>query len=270
MNVRFDPTQFSKATIVVEGRDDSFDRPFYQWILGDDGINILPLGGYENVQTAANKQGLWASAGAAKIVGVVGREFRSIEVLIALKESCIVTDYFEAESYLCEPDILTQLSDALGRQEPLKQEKVIETIKQMLSNELYYIAGRRTFSRCTGTFGVSVEGKRWAEKLEDASQLREIVRRAANTEGERFNAVMSEHATLNVLDEEVEHGRQILSSSNLPRMLQYLPGKNLLRRLAPLLGVPSELLLQDAISHLKVAKLAKVDALQKAIRQRLR
>jgi len=148
------------AALVVEGQESSFDTLFYEWLLGRRDVVIVPVGGCKNVSSAVRKVGVWERlAPSVRLVGVVDRDYRSDKELSDLSaEFCLTLELHEAESYLCQPEVICDLANALGIAEELPDvKKVMEKIRQFFEESLASIAARRTFAKAKVNLNISLD-----------------------------------------------------------------------------------------------------------------
>ena len=105
-----------KALVTEGQKEGSVDKDFYQWLLGDPAAEIVPLGSCNNVLKAVKHTDVWKQiAPLASVHGVIDRDFRSDGEIAELQSTCVVTEYHEVESYLCEPGLVSDLSRKVGR-----------------------------------------------------------------------------------------------------------------------------------------------------------
>jgi len=68
------------CVLITEGTSASFDTIFYKWILENNRIEIVPMGGCHDVAAVSNRTGIWeAIASSILIKGVIDKDFRSDE-----------------------------------------------------------------------------------------------------------------------------------------------------------------------------------------------
>ncbi|RPJ54544.1 MAG: ATP-binding cassette domain-containing protein [Acidobacteria bacterium] len=149
----------SLGAVVVEGRDSSVDGPFFAWLLGRKDYVIVPVGGCENVTSAAKRTGVWERlAPSVRLAGIIDRDYRSDEVLNRIEcDGCLILDFHEIESYLCQPDLFAEVAGDIGTVEtPPTAEQVRARIITYLQDNAFRVAVRRASSRSDFRLGISI------------------------------------------------------------------------------------------------------------------
>ena len=261
----------AQMALVVEGRDASFDVLFYDWLLAQAGIVVVPVGGSNDVQAVVKRLGVWERlAPSARIVGVVDRDFRSDRMLKSLgeEEACCSLELHEAESYLCWPQIICDLANALGIAEKVPSlEEATETIYRFYEEQRLSIAAKRTFDRIKVSLGVSLD-RRVLSQLDSEGKVREAIRRSANCERARAERLISEDAAVRIFDQELARVKR--ASGNVGDVLELAPGKELLSRLMRHSGCnsPSEVA-RGVSKHLNATDYSHLMRLRANLLQRL-
>ncbi|WP_230280776.1 AAA family ATPase [Croceicoccus sp. Ery15] len=136
----------NKKSLVVEGQDESFDSIFYNFILGDSEIAPSSVGGCEDVIAIVSRSGKWNRISPdVRVVGVVDRDYKSDAEIAEIEgPTLFVLEYHEAESYLCEPDLVRTLAERLGTVEsiPSSDEISFKIISFVRQNKLQIVARR--------------------------------------------------------------------------------------------------------------------------------
>jgi ABC-type branched-subunit amino acid transport system ATPase component len=262
----------AKGAIGVEGDDASFDQIFYPWVIGDRTVKIVPLGGSEDVKAATTRLGIWKQlASAVAIAGAIDRDFRSDEAISDLAGSCECLEYHEAESYLCEPRLLSALALKIGTAEPLPSESEIRArILAFAAEFLLATAVQRASRRAAIRLGVSLH-KKAIGALCDLTQAKKYLVRAAEEEMAKAVACIDAGAIESLLD--VEHARasKAHGEEDIRSILALFPGKELLAALAPAVGCANATQVALAASrHLDVADYESLKRLRISLRKRLR
>jgi ABC-type cobalamin/Fe3+-siderophores transport system ATPase subunit len=224
--------------VVTEGHEKSFDSIFYRWILKDPQIEIFPCGNCHDVKQIIRKESLWEQISSdIALVGVVDSDFRSDDLLQNQSNDGLVTLMLhEAESFICIPEIICAASESIGSQENiLTVQDVEELIISTLEDQKLPIALRRSFNDSTFTVRLSIE-KSALSTVSSKEDAMTIIREKSSEEVNKAMEAMSEDAFETRLDAEISNINETISNKNILGALHYLPGKELLNRLAPKAG----------------------------------
>jgi energy-coupling factor transporter ATP-binding protein EcfA2 len=227
----------ANEALLVEGDDDSFDSAFYRWLLSDTRVAVVPIGGGSDVTAATRRSGVWEKLGSdVHIAGVIDRDYKHSDPQAKPPASCVVLEYHEAESYLCHPTILCQLGSALGTVEKAPTESEIkERIAVDLEEHLLRVVIARTTVRAQVRLNVALQSAEIRSAKSEA-ELRQALENAAVAETGKAGAHVGSEATLKIFDEEMAACRSALLNRDIEQMLVFVPGKELLARLAPKIG----------------------------------
>mgnify|MGYP006936375618 FL=1 len=97
------PSPAAVRTLVCPGRAGSLDETFCRWLLEDDGVVVEPGGTHKEVVRRFSE----ATVVPPGLAGVVDRGGHPDDVLARHAQHVVVIPYFELESYLCHPRLLT-------------------------------------------------------------------------------------------------------------------------------------------------------------------
>ncbi|WP_339411771.1 AAA family ATPase [Pseudomonas sp. EA_35y_Pfl2_R5] len=228
----------TNKVIVTEGHDKSFDSIFYRWLTEENSIEIYPGGSCTDVIDIVGKSGLWSKISTKiSLAGVIDSDYRSPEYLANFNAQGIVSlPFHEAESFLCTPEVIVAVSNRIGSQEKeLTLTEVNDYIFSSLEFAKLSIAAKRVFSKSKITLGVSLT-KKVLTNANSTSQIIEELKSVAEEEVKKA-IEMCDIKTLEImLTEEISKINLAISEKDLNSALLYLPGKELLNKLAPKAG----------------------------------
>jgi hypothetical protein len=259
----------SPGAVAVEGIDTSFDGGFYRWVVGRQDIAVVPLGGNTDVTAAITRSGIWDKlAPEVQLAGVIDRDYRSDTQLTAVDGRCITLSFHEAESYLCEPEVLVAVANALGTAPTIPTQTEIEdAILGYLKSNLFSIAVKRMANRAQVRLGVSLKRAALVGVADEAS-LHRLVEQEAIKEEAKASKFIGAVATLAILDEELKRCDRAIASRNMEEALKLVPGKELLKSLAPRVGCKDDAAVaRAAYKHLDVINFKNLEALRTQITQ---
>lgn len=228
----------TNKVVVTEGHEKSFDSIFYRWLLGDNSIEIYPGGGCSDVSDIVGKSGLWSKISTKiALIGVVDRDYRSDDYLSGLESDGVLSlPFHEAESFLCIPEVISMIGERIGSQEEeITVEKVSTLIFSMLDESKLEIAAKRVFSRAQISLGVSLR-KKVVKESENKEQLLSHLRQASDNELQKAVEACDINTLESYLDEELISISEAVELKNINRALYFIPGKELLNKLAPKAG----------------------------------
>jgi hypothetical protein len=253
--------------LVVEGTDESFDRDFYRWVLRDENVVVAPVGGCHEVRSAAQHAGLWKDVTTGvRIRGVVDRDYRTDSSIVSLRtDECAVLDLHEAESYLCDPELVARVAQKVNTAlQPPTAEQVCDVIIEMFEAQMFKVAARRALEQLRLHIAPSV-GRKSLLNCESEDQHRTALAEAAETErskAEKLNAC----AAIAAFNEEVSRCRNAIRARDTAEMLRLLPAKNLLDKLAKLAGCQDgAALLRKLVREFEPAQFPHLDQLRRTI-----
>jgi hypothetical protein len=254
--------------VAVEGDETSFDRPFYRWLAGPD-VEVVPLGSSEEVRAATGGREIWdrLTNRTATIIGVVDRDYRDDDTLSELPEACVCLAYHEAESYLCEPDLLADLAQALGTIDvPPSAADIREAILSWAAEAVLSVSVRRASEQLAIRLGASIP-RRALAKLGTVDEAKDYL--AKSGEGERAKAAekLGEGSIEKVLQHEHRRTKKAVDEGDLPAVLRLFPGKELLAALASRIGCANAgQVVLAASRHLEFAKYEELSNLAATLR----
>jgi ABC-type cobalamin/Fe3+-siderophores transport system ATPase subunit len=252
----------SKKAIAIEGRDSSFDLLFYRWLINNPDISIVPLADCHSVKAATTKTRIWEKlAPSVKILGIIDRDYRSEEELEKYQKSCLVLDYHEAESYLCHPDVIITLAQAVGAVESIPtSEDISKRILDSLALDKLKIAANRTAIRFWTNFSVSLSRQKIGQ-CHNEEQLKQAFTEELRAQTQKLEPLSDQ--ILVYLDQELTAINNIIQNKNIEGALVFLPAKNLIIQLANLIGVKDSLALaRTAAKHLDIEAFQHLKALK--------
>jgi len=260
----------SPAALGVEGEEASFDREFYHWILNRTDVAVVPLGSCQDVVAATTRTGIWDRLAASiKLLGVIDRDYRSDAVLSTLGATCLALGYHEAESYLCNPQIICTVAERLGTLAKLPTVSEIEDAIRafFVENRLKTAATRMSF-RAFITLSVSLQNSQ-LRNLNEAD-LKEIIRLEADKEAAKAAGYVGGTVAVTIFEEELARCDAALNDSSISSILQMCPGKELLRKIAPLSGCKDAAMLARAVyKHVRVNEIPVLNDLATSLQSRL-
>lgn len=268
------PAILTTATAVAtEGRDGSFDGIFYKWLAPSDvGFEAIPVGGCSDVEAVASRAGFWRSISQQfKVMGIVDRDFKSDQQIEHLSESCTVLDLHEAESYLCIAAILESIAHALGTVDPIpSQEDLNARIVEFFSEQKLTICATRVFSRLEHRIGVAAK-RQIFKKLSSYETLDTLIKSEVASEVAKVESAFSEIEVAKVFEEERLRCENAINDEDVHTMLVIAPGKELLNRLAPMVGCKNSLAVaRAALKHIDPTQHQLVASIRATIETQLR
>ena len=194
--------------LYCSGQEGSIDQVFYRWVLAEDLIQVIPVGGHKTVvrrfvdpspDDAPVQRGLAA--------GVVDRDAYPEGVLQRQGELVEVLPYFEVESYLCHPDLLLPALASRGR--PMDPETLLE----------------HTVSSARATFVPAINAH--------------LTHQPKPSGRRRLELMAAQYA------DQLRLADDILKKGNVESLLRYFPGRRLATRMARILDFTNA---QDILS----------------------
>ena len=228
----------TNKVVVTEGHEKSFDSIFYRWLLGENSIEIYPGGGCTDVVDIVGKSGLWATISTKiSLIGVVDSDFRSSDYLSSLEtDSVLSLPYHEAESFLCIPQVISQIGSRIGSQEEdINIDDVTNIILASLNENKLAIAAKRVFANSKIALGVSLT-KRVLKDSENEEHLLNNLKEASEEEIQKAVVICGIESLESSLQEELAAINTVIETRDVNTALYYLPGKELINKLAPKAG----------------------------------
>ena len=254
--------------IVTEGHEKSFDSIFYRWLLADSKVEIFPCGNCYDVQQVISKQGLWSQVSTdIRLSGAIDSDYRSAESLKRLVGDHLVSlELHEAESYICIPTLIVAAAASIGSQETLlAEDDVSTTILDELRDNRLPIALKRTFSDTTFTVRMSLE-RSVLSTVETKDEVMIHIRNKSTEEVSKAVEAMSEKVFEERLDEELKAIDNALASRDVFVALKFVPGKQLLAKLAPKTGCKNGTdLMRSVKRNLRFEEFEKMKSLADAL-----
>lgn len=257
--------------LVTEGHEKSFDAIFYRWLLDDGKLEIYPCGGCADVVSVVKRSGLWKQISTSvDLSGVVDCDFRSDATLSEMAAMGVSSlKFHEAESYLCEPEVLCAVAGRIGSQETsLTVEAVENELVEMLVRQKYQIATRRVLASAHMALAVGLDRKTigaLATREDFIARLRE----SAAFELNKATVAIGPDEIESRFSIEVVEIDKIIAARQVPKILRYLPGKQVLQQLAPRAGCKNGAdLMRSLRRNFKPADFASTAALAETIKSR--
>jgi len=228
----------SGLVVVTEGHEKSFDSIFYRWLLADNKAEVFPCGNCYDVKQVIEKQGLWGQVSTdIKLTGIVDSDYRSINQLSQFSgRGLLVLPLHEAESYICLPEVVVAAAQRIGSQESMPTTTEVEDlIFDELQQNRMQIALKRSFVDSTLTVRLSLHRSVLAHVTTKEEAMRHI-RDKSEEELSKTVQAMNEDVFEKRLDQALEQIDKALGDRDVLRALAFVPGKELLSRLAPRTG----------------------------------
>lgn len=258
----------SSLALAVEGEESSFDQTFYKWLLSNNDLEVIPVGGCSDVNSVSNKRGIWDKiAPNVKIGGIIDSDYRSDEELSNFSNSATtILKYHEVESYLCTPKLIHDVGNALSVVENVPtEEEVRQLIINAFQSQKNAIAAQRTFARAKIRLGVSVH-KKALSQITSEEKLKEIVSKEAEKEEKKASDSIGKERIIKILDEELNRCKSAIESSSIDDILKLMPGKALINQLSPKIGCRTERNLLNAVKkHIQAGDFPHLVALKNEI-----
>jgi energy-coupling factor transporter ATP-binding protein EcfA2 len=242
----------SRRNLFVEGEQASFDKPFYSWLLDGQEFEVLPVGASTDVVAACKRDGVWQQMSALiQIAGVIDRDFKGDN--LELGNKVLMLPVHEAESFLCHPDVILAIHNALGNQtSKLNREQIVDELIKDATERLPFVVAQRLFSRTYINLGMSMS-RSYIQAESTVDGIRPLLIEAARLEAAKAISTFDEGAIQRAISEHELACRKAISDRNVEELLVIFEGKRLLSRLCKIAGCPSPLgLLNAAKKHLAV------------------
>jgi hypothetical protein len=258
----------SEKALLVEGVESSVDPLFYPWVMEGLGFTVSAVGSCQDVLSATARERAWSGLASDVVLrGVIDRDYRSEEQIASLVgSSCLVLDLHEAESYLCVPELLSELCGKLGLVAscpPLSSFR--QAIIAHATRESLHIAAQRTFAAATQTMSISLKRKAVATAT-TAAEMVELIRKECERVLARAQSFAGADAVANIFDLEHRRVQKAIAGSNIEELLRLCPGKELLASLAHEIGCEdASAVARAARVHLKATDFEPTRKLRKAI-----
>jgi ABC-type branched-subunit amino acid transport system ATPase component len=244
----------SKA-LVVEGHQNSFDAVFYDWLLGEKGITVVPMESSSDVKAVSSRTGLWSQVTSSVVLhGVVDRDFKPDSVVQDLEASnCTALELHEAESYLCIPEVLVNITNSMGLlKELLTITEVENKIIANFQSCLLKVVAKRVFEKTNLALNISITKSELAN-ISNEQELKAALCSKASEQVGLASDRFSDELVKDIFDEEFANANEAINSRNILKILKIGEGKQLLSTLATLTGARNmNDLLRAATKHLKI------------------
>ncbi len=204
------------------------------------------MGDCEQVRAAATQQRLWDRlATRINIIGIVDRDFRSDAELNDLaRDSCIVLDYHEAESYFCYPKVVAHTASALGLIEPVPtEETVTDELVRYCDGEALKVALKRTL-RLAPRWRSPLLPNQVIDSTTTEEAAESVLLRAV--ENVQKNGWTGE-SYKNALAKELMVCKSAVKKRDVDELLRLFPGKQLFARMARIAGCSSPIKMLNAV-----------------------
>lgn len=224
--------------LITEGRETSFDSIFYRWLVGRTDIEIVPMGGGNDVQAVANRLGVWSAiAPSVKLLGVFDRDYKSSETINSLiSDNCLALEFHEAESYFCLPAAVVKVTEKMGLKENLPTvEEIEDVIVLEFENSKLEIYAQRVFDKAKINLAVSIT-KNELKRAETLEELESKLIEESKNQTEYAETKLSEESIKSHLKVEVKLCEKAISEKNIELILKLLPGKSLIAKMSSISG----------------------------------
>ncbi|MCG7893319.1 MAG: ATP-binding protein [Candidatus Thiodiazotropha taylori] len=242
-------------TLVVEGHDESFDSIFYHWLLEGFDFSPTAVGSSDDVIAITTREGKWKKiTPVVKLTGIVDRDYKSDNNVDELKsKGVIVLEQHEAESYLCDPTLLYDLSQLVGASDGMiSVEAISQAIFKYLEHNSLRICARRVNERLAQNIKPSVSSSTLS-RITTMPELERLFLTDVASQLARANETLDEDEVKKVLAEENKKIQSAIDSKNLTQALMLTPGKELLKTFTDIVGVvDSNALARAARRHLSI------------------
>lgn len=242
------------SVLIVEGKDDSFDFPFYSWILTETETGIVPVESSNDVKAITKRASVWDKiALGIKLRGVIDRDYKSDANINNLTgDVCMPLRYHEAESYFCHPDLVHVLSSKLGISE-LSKSDVKNIILDEFSKSILEIATKRVETQTNIRLCVSIE-KQVLARIDNKAKIEEVFCKKAEIEMEKASMIGPDKIK-KILKKEFALCEKALSDEDIEKILELMPSKQLLEIIASKIGIKNKLDFLKAVKkHLRVSE----------------
>ncbi len=259
-------------TLVVEGHDESFDSIFYHWLL--EGVDFSPaaVGGSGDVVSITTREGKWKKiTPMVRLTGIVDRDYKSAKKISELEsKDVIVLEQHEAESYLCDPNLLLDLSQLVGAAgKSILVSQISQEIFDFLKKNHLTICARRVNDRLTRSIKPSVPSNTFA-RISTIEGLERLFLTDIATQLAKVNETFDEDIIKEILKEESDQIIETIKTQNLAQALMLAPGKELLDSFTALIGVvDSNALARTARRHLIINNYPHLMKLREKLYKRL-
>jgi energy-coupling factor transporter ATP-binding protein EcfA2 len=258
----------ARKALAVEGLEDSFDRAFYQWLIGP-AAKVVPLGSRRDVHGQAARLTLWRSlAPGCDIAAFVDRDYTQDASLSKSEtDSFHVLPLHEAESFLCLPRLIADLHRALYRTE-WHCEEIVSVMTSFANDNLLKVVARRVTAAIGNGQSVSIPNSAMIS-VESAEKLVALLSQMSETKSKALQQAALDMQS--VVQAEVRRCRLAIDQKNINEILKLFPGKELLEKFVTKLGLSSSVyLVAAASSHLKPGDYPEIASLQALLRHSLK
>ena len=258
----------SNSVLITEGQPDSFDPIFYRWVVGNNSIEIVTMSSSTDVLAVSSRQGVWEKiASTVSIKGVIDRDYKSKETVSNCEsDKTIVLQFHEAESYLCLPELVVQVTQAIGLVEKApSKEEVEKVIEKSFKENMLKIAAQRTFERSSLKISVSIQ-RHVLDVLKSSDKVEEKLLEEAQSQADYAKKKLDRSQISKCFNEEINKCNKAIEDKDINLMLLLTPGKSLLQKILPLTGAKTPLDLARACSkHIQVEKIPELLQLKEKI-----
>ncbi|TWT40907.1 glutamine ABC transporter ATP-binding protein [Phycisphaerae bacterium RAS1] len=257
----------TSAVLFVEGDDASFDREFFEWILGAPNVSVIPVRSCEQVRKFASASGAVLNRALAGLTtwGVVDRDFGDSETKAG---NWTVLRLHESESYLCHPQLLADLHSKVGlSKQSWPRESIASLIREFCKERRIQIALRRA---CSVPAECSVGALHRAEiaAATDKHAARARIKASFKLDPQKLED--AEKRAISAFDRELERVDDALASENPEDWLAIAPGKELLAHLCKQLELKDWCMaLRLCVKHVRVEDYKHLRHLRDELRRNL-
>jgi hypothetical protein len=258
--------------LLTEGTIQSIDRIFYGRLMAEAGLGVVPVGSASDVLAAVGRREVWSHiAPDANLVGVIDRDFKTDDHLTRIESAgCIVLEFHEVESYLCDPTVIEQISRKLGTARAvITADQIAEDLRSFARETLIGVVARRIFQRIDSgeRFSLSREA---LSRISTEDDLRTMIMRQAENVRRAHAENLSDAKVRRILQEEYNRCDAVIKAGDSTTILRLFEGRRFLERILPRLGLNSSASLAQAVFlHLDLERHSSLVELRNRIRAKL-
>ena len=258
--------------LLTEGTIQSIDPIFYGRLMAEAGLGVVPVGSASDVLAAVERREVWSHiAPDANLVGVIDRDFKTDDHIKRIQSSgCIVLEFHEVESYLCDPMVIEEISRNLGTARTvITADQIVEDLRSFARETTIGVVARRIFQRIGSgeRFSLSREA---LSRISTHDDLRAMIMKQAANVRRAYAENLSDTKVRQILQEEINRCDAAIKADDSATILCLFEGKKFLERILPRLGLNSSAALAQAVFlHLDLERHSSLRELRNRIRAKL-
>jgi energy-coupling factor transporter ATP-binding protein EcfA2 len=234
--------------LVVEGEDGGIDELFYRYLLGDEGIEIVPVRDCHRVRGAVLGVEPWHRiTTGVTIAGVIDRDFRSDAQLSSLASGKIISlPVHEIESLLCLPECVEAVLQKKYSEATRPDVKEVVAMMRAIADErAVRVAVRRTLEVLSSGLSVSTPTGEEIEQLRtDAAARDKLIEKQGH-----LQQYVGNLQPASIFDVELARVRKAVNESSWNDILALCEGKQLVRPVCGKIGVKDPAHLLKELMH---------------------